>query len=64
MTKNCSRISKERDQEAEIEKMLPKELRRRRNPPIAKVINEMALEEVEDSKEEKASMSLLVTVVE
>lgn len=66
MIENCSRSFEERDQEAEIEQIVLKELRRRMNPPVARVIEEMALEEVEDSKEEeeKESMSSLVMVVE
>ena len=52
MTENCSRSSEERDQEAEVEQILLKELGRKMNPLVAKVIEEMELEEVGDSKEE------------
>jgi hypothetical protein len=41
LTENCSRSFEERDQEVEVEKILLKELRRKMNPPVAKVIEEM-----------------------
>lgn len=64
MTENSSKSFEERDQEVQVEQILLKELRRKMNPPVAKVIEEMALKEVGDSEEEKESMSSLVTIVE
>ena len=53
MTENCSKSSDRRDQEVEVGEILLKELRRRMNPPVAKVIEEIELEYVEDSQGKK-----------
>ena len=64
MIENCNKSSEERDQEEEVEKILLKQLRRKMNPPVAKVIEEMELKEVGDSEEDKESIASLVTVLE
>lgn len=65
MTENCSRNSEEEVLEAGAEQVLPEAMKRRMNPPVAKIAEEeMALEGAEDSEEKKISILLLATDVE
>ena len=65
MIENSRKNYEVKDLEVGVEKVLLGEMKRRMNPPVAKIAEEeMALEGAEDSEEEKISILLLATDVE